>query len=412
MMREGFGYSGRVGMVVFVLASLATSAQAVERMFEGTMHFGFGDNNLILDLVPGLPGVEDVDTSNNALPPCNAPNAVVLEDGTGIIPGQVTMPASLAEPGPSNATINFFGVAEMGTGATPSLMFDAYATNLTTAGFNNWGMAVSCPKYINLLPGVQLFRRTQMAAFTWPAAPGTVAVNGGPGLTGVAGPPGLDGQGPFDHGHSGGRMFDGVAGSIRAIKGAHNYGGSVQMLGTADTILGLSFGPAGLGLGTLPIPVNFGRADGPATPTGKVELSGVPLFAVVPGSPTAAPGGPIPTTLGLFPAQMFVSGFGFAWTTGTVTAYDAIGDFATTRTRSGNLDFDATGPSGTTAIVQMVAPLILEFGVANLPLGIAITGDVTLKFVPEPASIAMLAGGVGLVGALIVVRRRREGNAS
>ena len=121
-------------------------------------------------------------------------------------------------------------------------------------------------------------------------------------------------------------------------------------------------------------------------------------------APSAQVGGPVvPTSNPPFAFQAFADGAGMAWTTGTVTAYDAIGNFKTTRIRSGGKSF---GPGAGDASIQTVAASVLALGVGPVPLGIAVTAELDLTFVPEPASVAMLGAGVGVLGVLFMRRRR------
>jgi hypothetical protein len=91
-----------------------------------------------------------------------------------------------------------------------------------------------------------------------------------------------------------------------------------------------------------------------------------------------------------------------------ITAYDKIGDFRTTRTRTGSANF-APGPGPTSASLQLVAPSVLRLGISGLTtLGIAVTSEISLRFVPEPASAAMLGAGIGGIGLLLVRQQRRK----
>lgn len=392
MTLERFRLMSRALCMATAVVVCAGSATA-QVMYEGQLRFGFGDGGLALDEVsPGV--LEPIDTANNAIPPCAAPGAVVTPNGVGTAP-----PITTGGAGPQTGTIDFAGLANIAaTGTAPSVMLDQ-AGAATTAGLNVWGLINDCPLYINLVPGGSLFRRTQMANFTWPAtANAQLSDGGGPGLAGTA--PNI-----------GGRSFVNPLGqqSIRAISTGSGYGGSAAMLGGANTYLGLNGGPNGFGAGSLPIPLLFGAAAGPATPTATTGSFDV-VFRTVPNTTTApsgAPGGPFaPETNAEFAFQAFASANGFAWTTGVVTAYDKIGNFVTTRTRTGGKDFSPTGTGPTSAVIQLVSPGILRLGVGPVPLGIAITAEMDLKFVPEPASLAMFAAGIGGLGVLFIRRRR------
>jgi hypothetical protein len=105
------------------------------------------------------------------------------------------------------------------------------------------------------------------------------------------------------------------------------------------------------------------------------------------------------------PFPFVANGANFPWTTGAIVAFDNLGDFITTRTRTG---FDNRTPTnGTHGTLQLVSPaVILISGLADI--GLAITAEMTLEFVPEPAATTMLASGVLLLGGLYTLRRRRR----
>ena len=402
----------------------ATSASAVQRVYAGQLRFGFGDGGITgmgstvspgtlnLDAAPGG-GTEVVDDANNAIPPCAAPGATVTPSGMGNAPA-----ATASGAGPQTGTINFHGLADVvttGGGAIdPSAPIQFFKVTATTAGLNNWGLTTNCPIYTNGVPGDLLFRRTQMAQFSWPSTTGTVqagagavpatTVSGGTNLASLtaAGAPG-------------------AVQRVGAVAGPNRYGGSVGMVGTADTLLGFNSIPAyGLpsAIGTLPIPLAFGINGGTGVtpgsgtgviPTGSTIAVSPPPFKAVTAPSQRDPGGPVPPTTAADVYIPFASGVGLAWTTGAVTAFDSLGDFRTTRTRTGAAVNAGPFTGATTASLQLVSPGVLFLGLGGLPpLGIAITAELDINFVPEPASLAALGAGVAVLGGLYGYRRRNR----
>lgn len=381
-----------------VAVTMAGSAQAVQRMYQGQMRIGFGDGYNGPEPSP-MGGVEDIDTANNAVPPCAVPGLVVTPSGMHT----PQLPLTSMGAGPMTGIIDFYGLADvqlttMGNiDAAAPVQFQAVAP--TPAGLNNWGLSTSCPAYTNGVPGGALFRRTQMATFQWPAS--TAAVQNGAGAvatgTGISATQAIGAQ------------------QIGAVAGPNRFGGSVKILGNGDTLLGFNSIPAfGLpsAIGVIPVPLVVGVDGGVSTMGATIptnQVSAMAVFKVV-TNPTAqrVPGGPVPGTgAPNYPFQGFATGLGFRWTTGVVTAYDNLGDFRTTRTRTGSADFNPTGM--TSASLQLVAPSILRLGVQNLTtLGIAVTSELSIKFVPEPASAAMIGVGASAVGLLLLRERRRS----
>jgi len=211
---------------------------------------------------------------------------------------------------------------------------------------------------------------------------------------------------------------------IGASVGPNRYGGSIAMVGSGNTLLGFNpitaFGlPSAIG--SLPIPLNLGANGGigstslgaPATIPTLLTLTPTPPPFKVVTNPTLQrpPNGPVPpTTAPDYPLPPFATAIGFAWTTGAVTAFDSIGNFRTTRTRTGAA-VNVAGPftGATTASLQTVAPAVLFLGITGLTnLGIAITAEMEINFVPEPGSVAMLAAGVTALGVLYNRRRRNR----
>lgn len=389
--------SAVTGLAVAVTA--AGSAQAVQRMYQGQMRIGFGDGfESPLETSP-MGGIERIDTANNAVPPCAVPGLEVTPSGMH----NPALPLTTMGFGPATGIIDFYGLADVQLTASgaidPDQPIQFQSVSPTPAGLNNWGLVTSCPAYTNGVPGGTLFRRTQMATFSWPAGSATMRNGRGAVVAGTA----LTATQAVG------------AQKIGAMAGPNRFGGSVALLGNGDTLLGFNSIPAfGLpsAIGVIPVPLAIG-VDGGLTTMGAtiptVQVSSMAVFKVVTDPVNQRqPGGPVPGTAAPnYPFQGFATGLGFRWTTGVVTAYDNLGDFRTTRTRTGAANFNPTGM--TSASLQLVAPSILRLGVQNLTtLGIAVTSELSLKFVPEPASAAMIGVGAGAVALLLVRERRRH----
>lgn len=379
----------RAVSVAMLAVTAAGGAQAVQRMYQGEMRIGFGDGYKGPGPSP-MGMTEPIDTANNAVPPCAAPGVVVTPSGMN------NDPRTPMGAGPATGVIQFTGAADVALtsmGAIDPAAPINFLT-LTPAGVNRWGLEANCPKYTNGVPGGALFRRTQMATFRWPAAPATMMNNAGAVRTGTELVATQD-----------------LKQEIRAVPGPNRFGGSVAALGNGDTLLGFVPLAPGFpfGIGLLPVPLQLGADGGTAMgvtiPTGRVTRGGVIFKATtmlsqrLPNGPVPGPGAPN------YPLTAFARGLGFRWTTGVVTAYDDVGDFRTTRTRTGAANFVPAG--ATSASIQLVTPSVLTLGLNGLPpLGIAVTSELSIKFVPEPASVAMLGAGAGAIGLLLLRQRR------
>jgi hypothetical protein len=343
---------------------IAASAQAVVVQYNGNLGFGFGDFSA-------------GDTANNAIPPCSPKSATSMGSTT-------------------TGSVNFVGQASVIPGSAPqAVKFFAQAGPL--------GLAVTCPEAIQTGFGVVFTRRTQRATFVWPASTGTVSAGGGFGATSP----------PFKWSAPWAPTAQTVTVMAKATK--PRFGGAVRMAGRADAILGINAGALGVFVGTLPVTLGVGGEGGPATPTLTImganpfyrQLSPpLPLGCVpfrtctVPGVTPGFQGQPgTPST---FP--FLANGGNFPWTTGTIRVFDTLGNFTTTRTRTGA---DNRTPSGLFGVLQLVSPsMTLITGLA--PIGFAPTAELTLEFTPEPAATALLAsGGLALVGLYSLHRRRR-----
>ena len=203
------------------LAFVAGSANAA--VYQGVLKFGFGDGGTGLDVIGTMGTLEPVDTANNGISPCAAPGAQVDSNGFGTAPTIGPSPVSAnTGTGPQVATHNFVGLGTLvGTNA------QLQAVTPDVAG--TWGLVANCPIYINAVPGASLFRRTQMATFSFPGNAGTLAAGAGPAATNATNP-GVS------------AMFSRTQQSLVAKQaaGGNGYGGSVAILGAGDTYLGLN----------------------------------------------------------------------------------------------------------------------------------------------------------------------------
>jgi hypothetical protein len=93
------------------------------------------------------------------------------------------------------------------------------------------------------------------------------------------------------------------------------------------------------------------------------------------------------------------------WTTGQVIVNNAAA-FTTTITVTGS---DARTPSGHNGTLQLVTPFTFNQIVAGTPAAAGSAYEIlSFEFVPEPASTALLAGGLGSIVLLAVIDRRRQ----
>jgi hypothetical protein len=346
-----------------LLALCAASAQAqLPVQYNGNLGFGFGDFG-------------EGDAANNAIPPCTPKVGTSMAAAT-------------------SGSVNFVGLATVMAGVAPQAVKLLKQTK--NVGLDSGGCTVVQTNF-----GPVFTRRTQTADIIWPAATGTVSAGGGIGnLTVVPtwATPGLNQQ-------------------IFANAGGNTFGGAVAMAGSADAILGIQAGVLGVYVGTLPVPLSVGattrtnmsfgpfyrQKSAPEPPgCGPISRAGGPpcsVPGVTPGFQDQPPTGTSPTFPWVADAAVF------KWTTGKITVFDYLGDFTTTRTRTG---FDnRTTALGVYGTLQLVSPaVILISGLADIGLGI--TAELTLEFVPEPAATTMLASGVLLLAGLYTLRRRKR----
>jgi len=358
-----------------LLALCATSAQAQLAQYTGNLGFGFGDFSA-------------GDDANNAIPPCSPKNVTSMGGAT------------------TTGSVNFVGLASVMAGGAPqAVKFLKQSKNV--------GLDVGPCNAVQTAFGPVFTRRTQTASFVWPAASGTVSAGGGFG--GPGGNPFLSIPTWAVPGNQ----------AIGATSGPNKFGGAVRMAGSADAILGINAGVLGVFVGSLPVTLGVGGSGPSAVPPQAgpgLTIMGVSPFyrqAVAPqpagcvpisqagGTPCTVPGVTPgfqgqPGTPTTFP--FVANGANSPWTTGTIRAFDDLGDFTTTRTRTG---FDnRTALNGTVGTLQLVSPaVILITGLADI--GLAITAELTLTFVPEPAATTMLASGLLLLGGLYTLRRRK-----
>jgi len=213
---------------------------------------------------------------------------------------------------------------------------------------------------------------------------GAFQASGGPGLTGgtpvtyapqtVAGPAPVFSAGQFRVGFQG---------------GSKAFGGTMRILGSADTQVTLiltSIGPGTL-MGTIPLPLS---AIG--GPTGYSQMqTGTFVHATA--------------TSAMQPLRFSTdfTFFGWDWTTGTVSAVATPGYVPTVTSAMGTDNRTPTG-KGT---IQLVTPFVYSFN--SLPFGdvggFASTWKVNIEFLPEPRSALAIGAGFTLLGVLYRLRR-------
>ena len=390
-----------------VLALCAASAHAAPTVvqYNGKLGFGFGDH----DLDAGDAGP---DLANNAVPPCTIAPVHHID----------THPQSTSlHPGATTGSVNFGGLATINPTApfpqAVKLLKQTRAPGATGLGSTgtagHGGLTVPKCTIVQLGFGPAFTRRTQQATLRWPDLTATFSAGGGFG-----GPAAT----PF-------KFTPVVAAGVQKItvtSGAAKFGGSAKMVGIGDSILGINVAPVPgqtVFVGTLPVTFAVGAGAGPATPT-LLITAGSPFFlqtvapqpagcvpiskaggaacTVQPVTPGFNPTTAVPTAP---PVNWFAFGANFPWTTGKVRATDMVGDFTTTRTRTGFDNRTAMGTHGTLSLVSANTLLISSVLTA---VGLATTAEMTLSFVPEPAATTLLASGVLLLGGLYALRRRKR----
>jgi hypothetical protein len=84
---------------------------------------------------------------------------------------------------------------------------------------------------------------------------------------------------------------------------------------------------------------------------------------------------------------------GFRWTTGTVSAYDAAGRYASRFTLAG---YDQRTPMGL-GTIQLVTPFLAHWAMSPAPDHVAGVASLRIRFAPEPHAALLLAAGSGLL---------------
>lgn len=143
-----------------------------------------------------------------------------------------------------------------------------------------------------------------------------------------------------------------------------SLGGVMPLIGSARICL---FGPCSTAIANLDVPLSVVGGAGSYTQIGAVYLT-------VAGAP---------------------------WTTGTASV-------ASVATAMGFAHGPASGTSSTFAPggrLQLVTPFVIASAIGALPI-LPSSATITLHFVPEPATFALLAGGIALLG--VIGRARRD----
>ncbi len=435
------------GLAILAVAALALTfaspaASQDVRLYRGTLQIGFGDP-MNQTLPPGSNPPADV--ANNGVPACANANPF--------------LPATIA-------TLPVTGWVEQGTGAVPrSLMFDGYApfnlTNQTGGGQKPVVDSTCIVQFPPWLAANALRSRVQFGSQVWPGnhlnAANTAFTTGTSGGGTLAANGGVAAATTFNQ-----PFYGAAGGQIQIVPGPNRFGGGVPVNGRGDVQLGVNaaltngqgqplstFGIVPYATGFLPtgpaaygtdasgtgipvgVPINnpytwVARTKGPTGTAGTIPLTarlgwsqGVTQTAMIPDFGTFNV-----TTMGDF------GGIFQKWTTGMVQHTDMSGDYTTQRTATGHdwteMEFAANGtsagPFGTTRKLQLVTPWsasikkrgdnpffamdledLPDFGFGGLAI---LTLDISP--VPEPASISLLAFGVGgLIGLGALGRRRR-----
>ena len=173
-------------------------------------------------------------------------------------------------------------------------------------------------------------------------------------------------------------------GNVTITPGNDQFGGTMALVGIDRFTLAITGVGAGLVTGTWPIGVQHVGVANRQTGFSK-------------GSFTH-------TTLN-FPTYISATVTGWKWTTGTVTASDALGFYNTLIVRSGTHNLNSAGTTGT---IQLVAPSFWQFsspgGLFDAPEGGMF--EYTIQLVPEPVSTLMLSVGFVALAGLYRIRKK------
>jgi hypothetical protein len=371
-------------VALFTIGLSGSAAHAAVAQYNATLIFGFGDGS------PGPGGTPN--TANNAVLGCAAigvtTSQFVNPEGS-VVTGYNAPPGAAAE-------YNFRGVANILT-ASPTGSIQLY--NETPAN----GFRDSCVNAGNVAGNPFLTRLTNSGSLSfpgprwnYPVSPGNIA-------------------GTWSLGGGGGSTTHTVpwrpasAQFMQVAAGPNQFGGSIAINGFTKTVLGIN-DPAGTIVGVLPVPINHGVSS---SVSGMPQVPRVPALSYTSGSSFWAKfcGSPVPLSgyhgTGcpvLLPINASVAAL--PWTSGTAIAYNTVGQFNTRLTATGGQSRTLAGANGT---LQLVAPAVLEVKPLANPLGVAIMADMTLTFVPEPASgMLLVAGALGVVGIHAVRRRSKN----
>jgi hypothetical protein len=218
---------------------------------------------------------------------------------------------------------------------------------------------------------------TQQVTVTGPLAAGLFKPGGGPGNFVFNPPPDP--------------TWGARIGTAHVIVGPNQFGGSVAHSFKFLSKLGLNFGFA-IFTGTFPLSEVQGVKTAPGMTMATQNFTGTFQNTAPPSTAT----------------QIFLRANFFPWTTGVAIGKDNGGRFPTTVTLTG---YDNRTANGMTGTVQMVSPFLFSSFNAGFFGANHLSGVNTLKykFLPEPGSTMILAGGItGLMLLALVDRRRRR----
>jgi len=383
------------------LALVSSVAGAAEVLVQYTGHISLGFSSV---------GNQLIVANNNAIPVCYAdtlPASLVgKSDGDpGAAPGVIGGYDSLT------SDINFSGAVKVDPTVGNSGLQNVVVEDFVGYG----GVNVNCQN--NVPPGAPIiFHRYQDQTVKWPAADGLLSEGGGPGTTSAIIPwSGAVGATPFGDKAGVNPNYGGGNKQTMGVvaQGANQFGGAAALSVTGGVNIGIIQLPAftkGV-LGTLPLSVVGGVGASAATGanfgTGETyyQTAAGPFEQVYFNPGTTMFLSPVPGGL-----QFNVDGkvAGMKFTTGSVSFYDAIGGFASTRPpEAGGQSRTTQGINGS---IQLVSPYVLfigpNAGIPGVQIGIAGPIHLDLTFVPEPAQgLALLSGAALLVGMYSTRRR-------
>jgi hypothetical protein len=181
-------------------------------------------------------------------------------------------------------------------------------------------------------------------------------------------------------------------GAVRIVSGARRFGGVMGLLGEASLFRDFYFTPPIVG--SVPVATGFG-AIGITPAIGRSNATTASTTRHM-----------LYYERGRYRSAAYrVVATGFRWTTGTVSAYDAAGRYASRFALAG---YDQRTPMGL-GTIQLVTPFLAHWAMSPAPDHVAGVASLRIRFAPEPHAALLLAAGSGL---LVWLRRCRSTNAA